>query len=531
MQAEKHIINKLYLEVNTSSSKTAYDLKDKFDVFLKEKLLPYLEDYFDSLAKRQPQDTHLQLEKIEIDISAKAPLDLDNLKFRIKKKLEKEVQRAQVLDFSSVISRPEERIQDHFFHFLETGTDPWWNRSGKINVLQDPSEFKTLISSREFALELLEKLQKSSFRSRMIKQLNDSQLKMIIKNSQLGEVSSSPPLKPAMVDKIAAYIEKGVEESGPFTLEQRLLIWDLVLCMVIDQKESETKRKLLRLTQSIIQSFQENFHQPFVERILLKFLLRRKTVKVLDAYESTVLNLKDKIKTTEVKLKKDLAKEGSSKEKNSDKEDSKKEGHAIDDKVLLSPDQETLSAAFDDSEYDQSKMITQSDDNFTFEAPGDHYVENAGLILLHPYLKQLFLNCELLHLNKITHTETAIHLLHYLATREEQQYEHRMIFEKFLCNIPIAHSINRQIELSAALKKHADEMLAAVLHNWTAMKTASTDLLRNEFLQRPGKLILSKDNPKVIIEKKTQDILLDKLPWNLGLCKLPWKNRIIFTDW
>ncbi|WP_417799653.1 contractile injection system tape measure protein [Tenacibaculum sp.] len=162
-----------------------------------------------------------------------------------------------------------------------------------------------------------------------------------------------------------------------------------------------------------------------------------------------------------------------------------------------------------------------------------HLVKNVGLILLHPFLKQFFNSCGFLNKeNKIIKPHQAVHLLHYVATKKEQQFENNLVFEKFLCNLPIQSSIERNIVLDDALKEKSEELLRAVLQNWSVLKKSSNDLLRNEYLQREGKLDLTKDNPTLTVERKTQDILLDtKLPWNLSLCKLPWKKELIFTNW
>ncbi|WP_435261409.1 contractile injection system tape measure protein [Tenacibaculum sp. nBUS_03] len=161
-----------------------------------------------------------------------------------------------------------------------------------------------------------------------------------------------------------------------------------------------------------------------------------------------------------------------------------------------------------------------------------YFVENAGLILIHPFLKQFFTSCNFLNAeNKITKPIQAIHLLHYVATKKERQIESNLVFEKFLCNVPINHSIPRNIKLSEELKAKAEELMKAVTQNWEVLKKSSPDLIRNEFIQRVGKLDLTKDTPSITIERKVHDILLDKLPWNYSMCKLPWMKGLIFTNW
>ncbi len=163
----------------------------------------------------------------------------------------------------------------------------------------------------------------------------------------------------------------------------------------------------------------------------------------------------------------------------------------------------------------------------------DHIYDNAGLILLHPFLKQLFQSCHLYDdgAKEISKREVAIHLLHYIATGKEYESEHLMPFEKFLCNWPMKEPIERYVHLSEDLKKQVGEMMHAALGHWSKMENASLDLLRSEFLERPGKLIKEGTNARLIMETRVHDILLKKLNWNVSMIKLPWKKELIFVDW
>jgi len=179
---------------------------------------------------------------------------------------------------------------------------------------------------------------------------------------------------------------------------------------------------------------------------------------------------------------------------------------------------------------DHVKTEFASLENFSNSEP--FYIANAGLILLHPFLTPFFKNCGLLNdKNKIKDKALAIHLLHYLATGMEQQYEHLHVMEKFLCDVAPNETIDRDIIISKALKSKAAELLESVLTHIPQLKSTSIALFRNEFLQRPGKLVIEEQNTKLIVERKTQDILLDNLPWNISLVKLPWHKKIFFVDW
>lgn len=127
--------------------------------------------------------------------------------------------------------------------------------------------------------------------------------------------------------------------------------------------------------------------------------------------------------------------------------------------------------------------------------------------------------------------ELAAHLLHYLAFGKEHPFEYELQFEKYLCNIPVGQPVERFIKLKKNQKEACNTLLEAVLVHWNGLKTNNIDVLRNEFLQREGKLVVSKDRHQLYIQRITQDILLDGLPWNLNLVKLPWKESMLFVNW
>ena len=177
----------------------------------------------------------------------------------------------------------------------------------------------------------------------------------------------------------------------------------------------------------------------------------------------------------------------------------------------------------------ESEQISQKKEE---KMPGHLFVENAGLVLLNPFLPALFKQLELVDEDgKLTDPEIAACVLHYAATGREGDYEFEMTFEKYLCGIPPSFSLSRNITLTQDQKSEVEKVLNSVLQHWTALKSQSTALLQNEFLSRSGKLIVEKSNHRLVIEKKTFDLLLDKLPWNYSLIKFSWKKELMFVEW
>ncbi|MEN2399248.1 contractile injection system tape measure protein [Flavobacterium sp. MC2016-06] len=523
--AERHIINNLFLEVNTHSKETGYYLKDHLDTFLKEELLPLLETYFDTLDVKMSLQS-LQIEKLNMDFSVASGFDFEIIKLEIinqfQKQIEKQIEKGFPDSKHYALINNKEKNANEFFNFLETGTAAWWTVSKDILNSNEDNQFEKIANSKAFGIKLLNALKNHQTRNRFIKQLSDEQIYSILKKTFLLELTAAETTSiniSQIKDNMNAVIS--ASKQG---LNQRNLIWNIVLSQLLKHSESSIQQKLFDLFISFPSMKKQE--QKFVLEAVKNQIKGRSVLDVLSNLTHEVL-----IVTT---ILEDKALESLQKK---NKDESLKSDFKTDESLASNNKKEVeMSRVFDTSEdVKEEENLALSfvlNEEIVSEIPSNYYVNNAGLILIHPFLKSLFENCGLLNKdNSINDPEVAAHLLHYIATEQEQDYEHEMLFEKLLCSIPINQTINRNIILSQELKNQGNEMLRAVLDNWQVMKNASLDLLRNEYLQRPGKIILTGDNPKVLVERKTQDILLDKISWNLGVVKLAWKNKIIFVDW
>lgn len=161
-------------------------------------------------------------------------------------------------------------------------------------------------------------------------------------------------------------------------------------------------------------------------------------------------------------------------------------------------------------------------------------IRNAGLILLHPFLKRFFEKLGILDEKggiKKSDLQVAVQSLHYMATGTEEFFEANLVFEKFLCGVSLKMPIERDSLLTDMIKDESQLLLTEVVKHWPALKNTSPEGLRQLFIQRNGKLVQEKSNYKLIIERKAQDILLDQLNWNISIIKLPWRKELITVDW
>lgn len=186
---------------------------------------------------------------------------------------------------------------------------------------------------------------------------------------------------------------------------------------------------------------------------------------------------------------------------------------------------------------DSNKQITETEyleSMFFSEDVESVYVSKAGLILLHPFLKQFFRYAEFLDVNDKIKSDSitpAVQILSYLSDRSESFFEGDMVFCKFLCGIPLKMPVSVESILTKQVKEEAERLLKEVIRNWPALKNSSPGDLRNLFLQRDGKLIKYNRNYRLIVERKAQDILLDKLNWSISVVKIPWIDALIYVEW
>ncbi len=165
---------------------------------------------------------------------------------------------------------------------------------------------------------------------------------------------------------------------------------------------------------------------------------------------------------------------------------------------------------------------------------GGIYVHHVGLVLLHPFLQYFFKEFDLLdgkHFRDVAASQTAAHLLYYLATGNVQPMEFNMIMEKYLCGIYIHEPIERFTPLTDKMKDECRHLLQAAIGHWKSLKNTSPDGLREAFLRRNGRLFTEHGRDNLVVEHKSIDVLLDQLPWSFSIIALPWLEKEIYVDW
>lgn len=162
------------------------------------------------------------------------------------------------------------------------------------------------------------------------------------------------------------------------------------------------------------------------------------------------------------------------------------------------------------------------------------HLDNAGLVLLWPFLARLFERLDLADDGRFRDPAAAVHavgLLHYLASADPQPPEYLLPLAKVLCGLEPDHPYAPDAPATAAELAECETLLEAVAGHATALGQLSVAGLRAAFLRRPG-LLAARDGAWLLrVERQTHDLLLERLPWSFDWIKLPWMEVPMQVEW
>jgi len=162
------------------------------------------------------------------------------------------------------------------------------------------------------------------------------------------------------------------------------------------------------------------------------------------------------------------------------------------------------------------------------------YISNAGLILIANYFPAFFKQLKLLDDGKFTSKDNqvkAVFLLHYLCTGTEEAPEYILPFNKILCGLPSEEPLPSYLSLNENEKNECRELLSEVIYNWQKLGNSSIEALQEAFLNREAILSYENNGWKLLVERKGYDVLIDSLPWSFSHTKLSWMQDLITTEW
>ena len=162
------------------------------------------------------------------------------------------------------------------------------------------------------------------------------------------------------------------------------------------------------------------------------------------------------------------------------------------------------------------------------------YVSNAGIVILGPYIHALFSRLNLFKDDKFKDNNAiskAIFLLHYAIFDTTTAEEYELILNKILCGYPMDKPLPNAYDLEQSDKDMVNDLLSAIIKQWSALGNTSVKALQKTFLQREGKLSRTENGLELIVERKAYDMLLDRLPWSISVIKNQHMTDAIYTQW
>lgn len=170
----------------------------------------------------------------------------------------------------------------------------------------------------------------------------------------------------------------------------------------------------------------------------------------------------------------------------------------------------------------------------SFSETVETYVEQAGCVVLWPFLAPLFENLGLLHDQTFVDwaaLQRATGLLVHLATGDREPAEHQATLPKVLCGMPFACVLDFADPLTDAEAAECSHvLLAAIAHARLGDETIPSEF-RSAFIARRGVLSVRDDCWLLRVESSGQQTDPRTLPWPITWIRLPWLDRPIYVEW
>lgn len=514
--AGNHIIEKVFIEVNTKSEKRAFQIKDNVSLFLEQEIFPALEELFNKY------DTHgktIRFDRLDVDFSIEDWNKSEGIKFEFLKCIERKISEARPevvtnlaqINFkvrnkiepsinSKQIMETEQNYRSTFLFFLENGYLSWFGRQEYISKLLSLITWKDGLKQTSFLFAIKRLLlKKETAINRFVLQFSDELIITLIAALNILHINNT--------EKLVRFMQHS-------EISFRNCFLKCLINMSINPPEK--KKDLAELV--IVYAFEKEDFEPtqeFVKKVMDEISTEMQLYFTQETVRDFFTNSKEAIQSVKNEL--------------IDVESNIQSGWGPE--ALANSNSERIQSIAKDGFVNTEK---EKEPPFFETHISDIVVRNAGLVLFWPFLNTFFKHFEWISENggiKTEHLFEAVQAVHFCATGKENFFEANLIFEKFLCGVPLNVPISGKSRLNKEVKREVDNLLQQVVRNWPELKNTSPDGLRQMFVHRDGKLIQKERGFKLIVERKVQDILLDKLPWSVSLVKLPWKDELLFVEW
>ena len=550
MNGQKHIINRQVLELTIPERGRAQPIQNKISEIVKYKLQPALDNLFSKLTTA---DEIVRIDKIVIDLGTISEKELEKvLVERSLKEIGDKIKRIKNADLTNVAVTPltgdsihtngkdvtttkSKDLLDRFVYFLQFGRFPWWHKSDKSSIKQGFSQldeiFAEVLKLEKPVLKssVIPLLSKSFVRKRLVFQFTHSQLDALLKriDSKLFETFFS------MFQVLRSSL-KSTQNKNDLTES----FYKIALQYFSAEQELKNDELKIGFVKDLLGIFLNKYSLKENEIILIEILksINKKIRKELpeNSYQivAAVVQLAMELRSQNQILQEvilDILSKSNSKVQNIVEQHNLKSRESVKSKSTLKPNT-TKGIKYNNEEKPFSPFPPKPPD----DAEGI-VVSNAGLVLIHPFLRYFFEGLGLLdkelQFKSQQEVYKGIHLLQYVVSENNTTEETELPLNKILCGLDITDPIPNRFPLSEEEKEECINLVKTILERWEALKTANPAALRETYLQREGVLKQSGQSWNLTIERNSFDVMLEKLPWSINMIKLPWLSQILYVEW
>ena len=559
MKMQKHTIGREILEITVSDRSTGMSIQNKLSAIAHQKLNPALNKAFSKLSAAEQT---VKIDKLTIDLGSISLDDLDDgfvrkaiqqTEHQIKELLlagkgqsDFAVQKTKAVNKTGEIEIEPETFGalNQFVFFLQKGYFSWQYSESSKNALNKLFDQVLAYKKEELKHHLQPVIAENAVKKRLTYQFSQVQLERLFikldestffKVHELFKIFLS--LKGALRHKqqlissfYRTYLDFKSRKPDFSKKDQAIQFFkEVIIKSFGDQKQEKREKWIVAIADEIAAkkpalNVSENvvFNAAIIEAAIAfpkpgKLLFE--TIVSLSVNDDPVIS---ELITAFTKKHKPSSKIKESPEKPAD----------FIDRVKKLTDQETLI-----NKDDEEDKIKESESEKTYPADDAEqvFVSNAGLVLLHPFLRYFFEGINLLDKNlrfkNLDSQFKAIHLLQYIATGQQSMPENELTLNKILCGTDLFEPIPKNLVLDKEEKAECNHLIQTVLERWDALKTKKPGALRNTYIQRKGVLKRIGQGWNLHIERNTFDVMLEKLPWSISIIKFPWSDQMLNVEW
>jgi hypothetical protein len=483
------------IDLHVKDEGLALSLQDRITELNRTVILPALAEACDQLVG---EDQLIQIDTLELDVG---DLQLDDLEESMKEKVinqfkeqvfrevQKNLPRTEGGDRSQKgSSRKEKKRQSSLTghvrllaYYLEHGTRPWW-QSDASPPIREICEEVAEVMPESFFERIAPMLASRSVRLRLIDNFTPQQLIRLIAPDNVEKITSIWPA----YEKLAS--SAGEDTSGSFLFNRSL--FDKLLMEIDPRMTAESKAEKIKQEMELqLQRVKPGI--VLMDHIKKSGISPTETGRILEMLEDT--------------------------------------GQKRADQKGLKPIPEDQSGALQKDKRQKKTSPTTKVREETFIS-----VNNAGIVLLWPYLEMFFNELQYTRDGDFSRDEDqwkAVHMLHFLAFGDEPGEEADWALNKIICGLETDDYVPLMTDIPDSEKEEAENMLQAVIRNWKVLKNTSVEGLRQAFLRREGIIREDAQGYIIEIEKSTFDVLLERLTWPISVVRLPWMKGVIHVKW